>query len=256
MSVHPTAVVASGATLAASVEVGPFSVIGAQVVLGAGCRIGAHAVVEGDTTLGEGCEVGHHAVLGGLAQYRQDNRPGTLRLGRHNRVRELATINAGAEGRCTKLGDDNLLMAYTHVGHDCQLGSGNELANGVQLAGHVELGDHVTVGGLAALHQYVRVGDHAMIGGGAMVAQDVPPFCQASGDRARVYGINVVGLRRAGFDGQARENIAQAVQLLFGASTLQVGIEQVRARYGDSAAVENLLTFAEGGQRGLCRLVW
>lgn len=255
MSVHPTAVVALGANLGEGVEVGPFTVIGPQVVLGAGCRLGAHVVVEGDTVLGEGCEVGHHAVLGGLAQWREVNAPGTLRLGRHNRVRELATINAGAEGRCTKLGDDNLLMAYTHVAHDCQLGNGNELANGVQLAGHVELGDHVTVGGLAALHQYVRVGDHAMIGGGAMVAQDVPPFCQASGDRARVYGVNVVGLRRAGFDSETRERIVQALQMLFSASTLQAGIEQVRACHGGSTTVENLLTFAEGGQRGLCRFV-
>jgi UDP-N-acetylglucosamine acyltransferase len=255
--VHPTAVIEAGARLAAEVRVGPYAVIGAEVQLEAECSIGAHAVLQGRTTLGAGCVVGAHAVIGGAPQIRGDLRAGELQIGARTVLREFVSVHCGSGDGRTELGADNLLMAYAHVAHDCRLGDRNELANGAQLAGHVQLADHVTIGGLAALHQFVRVGEHAMIGGGSMVAQDVPPYCQVSGDRARVYGINRVGLKRAGYDEPTRELLSRGLRALLAAPTLAEGVEAARALEAKGRpAISTLLTFAQGGQRGLCRPVW
>jgi len=259
--VHPTAVVAATAHLEADVAVGPFAVIGDGVRIGRGTRIGAHAVLDGELELGVGNVVGPHAVLGGAPQLRgateqADERPaGRLVIGDGNVIRELSTIHVGGPGGVTSIGSDNLLMAYCHVGHDCRLGEGNELANGAQLAGHVDIGSFVTIGGLAALHQCVAVGDYALIGGGAMVAQDVPPFCKVSGDRARVYGLNSVGLQRRGFDGAQRQNLDEALRQLLAAPLVADGVEALRRRYAGDLLVESLARFAERSRRGMCRPV-
>jgi len=252
--VHPTAVIESGACLEPEVEVGPYAVIGGGVHLGAETRIGAHCVIQGETRIGPRCSIGPHVVLGTPAQLRgPDVAAGRLLIGPDNRLREFATVHCGSPGSETVLGRGNLLMAYAHVAHDCRLGDGNELANAVQVAGHVVMGDRITVGGLAGIHQHVRVGDLALLAAGAMVSQDVLPYCCVSGDRARVRGINRVGLKRAGIEPEVRTLLARAVRRLLSAATLAEGVDAVRAEGGEHVFVARLVAFALSSNRGLCR---
>lgn len=265
MKIHTTAVVAAGAELDASVTVGPFAVIGPAVRIGAGCEIGAHAVIEGSTTLGAGSRVGPHVVLGAPAQVREHRSTaqpdaqmehrapiGRLEIGEGNWIREFATVHAGFHG-LTTIGGENLLMAYSHVAHDCRLGDGVELANGVQLAGHVVVGDNASLGGLAAVHQFVRVGELSFVGAGAMVAQDVPPFALVSGDRARCYGVNTEGLKRREVGAEERSALRRAFKLLYAAPSLSKGLEQLRAEFPGPGPVERLVAFCEVEGRGICR---
>jgi UDP-N-acetylglucosamine acyltransferase len=240
------------------VIVGPFAVIGGWVRVGSGTRIGPHAVVDGETEIGEDNEIGPHVVVGSPPQIRDCSRPGGLHIGRGNQLREFVTVHCGGPSSSTVLGNDNLLMAYSHVAHDCCLGDGIELANGVQLGGHVEVGDRAVLGGVCAVHQHVRVGSHSVVGGGSIVVQDVLPFCQVAGDRARLYGLNVVGLRRAGFSAEQRRALGGALRLLRGAPTHRAGLAAVRGSVAlmEVEAVRRLLDFAEGpSSRGLCRPV-
>lgn len=251
--IHPTAVVHPGARLEAGVEIGPLSVIGDGVRLGPRCRIGAQVMIEGETDIGADNRIESHAVLGGLPQIREArDRGGTLVLGDGNWIREFVTIHRARDGGVTRIGRGNLLMAYSHVAHDCVLGDGIELANLVQLAGHVEVGDQAGFGGLSAVHQFVRVGAHAFVAAGAMVSQDVPPFSLVAGDRARVYGLNLVGLRRRGFQAERRAELARALRLLLCAPTMADGIREVMLRVPPSVERDQLLAFAEHGRRGLC----
>jgi UDP-N-acetylglucosamine acyltransferase len=254
--VHPTAVVAAGAELGPGVRVGPYAVIGPHVRLGAGTTIGPHAVVDGRTTLGAANRVFQLASVGAEPQdlkYRGE--ASRLEIGDRNIVREFATVNPGTAGggMVTVLGDENLLMNYAHVGHDSRIGSRCVLANSSALAGHVRIEDHVIVGGLAAVHQFVRVGESALLGGGAMVVRDVPPFCTAAGDRARLRGLNLVGLRRRGFDAERIRAIKRAYRILF-ASGLPFAEAQARCRaeLGASADAIRMLEFIAGSERGLC----
>ncbi|MCA9665408.1 MAG: acyl-ACP--UDP-N-acetylglucosamine O-acyltransferase [Myxococcales bacterium] len=241
------------------VSVGPFAVIGPHVELERDCRVAAHAVIEGRTRVGARTTIGPHAVVGAPPQVRglRAEDAGELVIGADNQLRELTTVHAGSAGSRTELGDANMLMAYAHVAHDCIIGNGVELANCVQLAGHVRIGDHAVLGGLAAVHQFTRVGEHAFVAGAAMAAQDVPPFCQVAGDRARLYGLNVVGLRRHGFSADERRALSQALRLLYGADLLSRGIEAAAADASISqyASVQRLLDFARSSKRGLCRAV-
>jgi UDP-N-acetylglucosamine acyltransferase len=253
--VHPTAVVEPGARVDPSTRVGPYAVIGPQVVIGPGCEIGPHAVIEGQTSLGPENSVGPHAVLGARPQIRDCAARGALIIGARNTLREHVSVHVGSDGGMTRIGDGNLLMVGSHVAHDCVVGDGVELANGVQLAGHVEVGDHAGLGGLAAVHQFVRVGRLAFVGAGAMVSQDVPPFALASGDRARVYDINRVGLGRHGVDGATRTALRRALALLLTAPALRQGMALVREQLAPCAEVDQLLEFAASSRRGLCRKV-
>lgn len=252
MRIHSTAVVEPGATIDPTAQVGPFAVIGPEVELGPETRVEAHAVIQGRTILEAANRVGPHAVLGTPPQVRGLEGSGALQIGRHNWFREFSTVHAGYED-VTRIGDHNLLMAYSHVAHDCRLGDGVELANGVQLAGHVLVEDHVAIGGLAAIHQFVRIGAFAFIGAGSMVSQDVPPFSLVSGDRARSYGLNVVGLRRHGFDSEHRRQIKQALNLMNGAATLSEGLQRIRDQLTSrSASAQHLVAFCEASRRGIC----
>ena len=253
--IHPTAVVAPGAELAAGVRIGPYAVIGPRVRIGPGTTVGAHAVVEGRTTLGADNRVFQLASVGAPPQdlkYRgEDSR---LEIGDRNIVREFATLNPGTAGggMVTSVGDDNLFMNYAHVGHDSRIGSRCVLANSAALAGHVTLDDWVIVGGLAAIHQFVRVGESALLGGGAMVVRDVPPFCTASGDRARLRGLNLVGMRRRGFTAEQVRAVKQAYRLLFGgAGTLAERRARCAEALGNDPAVARMLAFLEGSTRGI-----
>lgn len=257
MSIHPTAVIDPKAELADDVEVGPFACIGAEVVLARGVTIGPHCVVIGPTHIGEGTRLFPHAVLGADPQdkkYRGER--SALVIGAHNVFREFSTANRGTPagtGR-TVIGDHNLFMANSHVAHDCQVGNGCVFANSVALAGHVSVADHAVLGGLVGVHQFTRIGRHAMLGGGAMVAQDVPPFTLAQGDRARLFGLNAVGLRRGGFTLDAIQALRSAYRELFQQGLpLRQALEQVRETYADVPEVAELVHFISTSERGVCR---
>ena len=254
VKIHATAVVAPGAELDHGVVVDPYAVIGAQVRLGAGTRVGSHVVIQGDTEIGRRNRIEPHAVLGGPAQIRDAEGQGSLVIGDHNWMREHCTVHCGSPGSTTRVGQGNMLMVHSHVAHDCLLGDGIEMANGVQLAGHVEVGDHATFGGLAAVHQFARVGAHALVGAGAMVSRDVPPFSLASGDRARIFGINVVGLRRRGFSADERHELDRGLKALLSAPTLRQGLAQAHHGGSLSGHMLELIHFAETSTRGLCAL--
>ncbi|MEY3000199.1 MAG: Acyl-[acyl-carrier-protein]--UDP-N-acetylglucosamine O-acyltransferase [Verrucomicrobiota bacterium] len=201
MSRHPTAIVHPATRLHASVSVGAYAVIEDGVEIGAGSVIREHVVIRAGTQLGEGCDVDSHAVLGGLPQDTRfdPNTPSGVRIGNGVVIREGVTVNrAVEEGTFTSIGDRSLLMANSHVGHDCQVGQAVILANGVLLGGRVQVGDHTFIGGGAAIHQFCRIGESAMIGGMARVSEDLAPFCLMA-ERNAISGLNLVGLRRRGF---------------------------------------------------------
>ena len=258
VSIHATAVVAPGAILDAGVEVGPYAVIGAHVEIGAGTTVGAHAVIEGRTTIGKNNRIFQFAALGAIPQdlkYRGE--PTRLVIGDENQIREFTTMHIGTQGGggSTSIGNRNLFMNFSHVAHDCQIGDRVVFANGATLAGHVIVEDYVIVGGLAAVHQFVRLGESAMLAGGALVVQDVPPFCVVQGDRAGLVGLNVEGLRRRAFADEELRALRVAYRTLFRSGlTAKEAIRKVREDPVLSGAVEHLVAFVENSKRGICRL--
>ena len=256
MSIHPTAIIDPGAELASDVQVGPYAVIGAGVTLQAGVTVGAHAVLSGPMRVGEGTQIFHHTVLGEAPQDKKySGEASSLEIGTGNVFREFSTVNRGTgDNGVTQIGNDNLFMAYAHVAHDCIIGDRCVLANASQLAGHVKVENDVVIGGLVGVHQYARIGRCAMLGGGAKAAQDVPPFTIAQGDRARLYGLNIVGLRRNGFDLDVVGGLKSAYRQLFHHGLpLRIALEQVREVYSELNEVAELVTFIEGSTRGICR---
>jgi UDP-N-acetylglucosamine acyltransferase len=222
LRLHPTAIVDRRAELAAHVEVGPYAIVEAGVILGEGCVLHAHAIVRGPTTLGPRNVVHPFAVIGGEPQAkRHGGGPARLECGAGNVLREHVTVHGGTEGRTTRLGDGNLLMVGAHVAHDVVMGSGCVLANGVQLAGHVAVEDWVTFGGLSGVAQFVRVGESAFVAAMTGCERDVPPFVVVQGNRARVRGVNAVGLRRREVPPQSIRALARAVRRLFRGPTTQ-----------------------------------
>jgi len=197
--IHPTAVIEDGAIIGENVSVGPFAYIGAQVSIGDNTTIASHAVIEGKTTIGKNNRIFSHSAVGTIPQdLKFDGEDVQLIIGDNNTIREFTLLNPGTKGggSVTKIGNGNLLMGYVHLGHDVIMGDNCILANGATLAGHVELGNHVVIGGLTPVHQFVHIGDYAMIGGASALAQDIPPYCLAEGNRANLRGLNLTGLRR------------------------------------------------------------
>jgi UDP-N-acetylglucosamine acyltransferase len=208
LRIHPTAIVAQGAVIGEGTTVGAYSIIGQHVKLGRDNKIGPHVVLDGYTTIGDGNTIYQFASVGAAPQdLKYKGEASELRIGNRNIIREYVTLQPGTQGggMLTTIGDQNLFMANTHVGHDSHVGSRCVVANGAALAGHVTVADGVIIGGLSGIHQFVRLGSVSMIGAGAMVAQDVPPYCMAQGDRATVQGLNRVGLER---NGGTREDLA------------------------------------------------
>lgn len=257
MSVHPTAIVDASAELGSDVQIGPYAVIEAGARLGDGVHIGPHAVIHTGTILGARCVVHAHAVLGGAPQDKKHDGSATvLEVGPDNVFREFVTANRGSSGGggVTRIGARNLFMATCHIAHDCIIGNDVVMANGTALGGHVEIGDRAVLGGLSAVHQHCRIGREAMVGGGAMAALDVPPFTIAQGDRARLYGLNIVGLRRAGHDASVVSALKGAYRELFhDAQPIRIAIENVRTRFAGVPEVQELVRFVEGSVRGVCR---
>ncbi|MHC4077614.1 MAG: acyl-ACP--UDP-N-acetylglucosamine O-acyltransferase [Planctomycetota bacterium] len=257
MGVHPTAIVADGAEIDEEVEIGPYCVIGPMVRLGRGCRLLSHVVIEGDTWLGEGCILYPQAVLGTTPQDTKlpsDPRPNKLRIGSSNQIREHVTIHGGTPHgtNITRVGDHNMFLAGSHLGHDTIVGNHTVFTNGAMAAGHTEIQDHVILGAMVGIHQFARVGQYAMIGAGAMLSKDAPPYSLVQGDRARLVSVNVVGLRRAGFAGDRVTVVKRAYRTLFWhAGTLRERIARLKELGEGNPEVQIILDFIDGSRRGL-----
>ena len=256
MKIHPTAIVDKKAKLADGVEVGPYAIIGPNVEIRKGACIGSHVVVDGYTTIGEGCCIFTGAVVGSVPQdLKYKGEKTLLKIGNNNVIREYVTLNPGThKGSSTSVGDGNLIMAYSHVAHDCVIGNGCIIANSGTLAGHVTVEDKVVIGGLAAVHQFVRVGKMAIIGGCSKVVKDIPPFSTCDGHPARVYGLNLVGLTRAGISKEAKEALRKSFKILFHSGlSFKTGIEKVKEEVNVFEEVKYLLAFVKNSERGVCR---
>ncbi|WP_287496787.1 acyl-ACP--UDP-N-acetylglucosamine O-acyltransferase [Pandoraea sp. CB10b_02] len=261
-NIHPTAVVDPKAQLAEGVVVGPYAIIGPNVTLGAGTQILSHSVVDGHTTLGEGNKIGPFASIGGSPQdMKYAGEPTRLVIGDRNTIREFTTIHTGTvqDGGLTSVGNDNWIMAYVHIAHDCHVGNHTVFSSNAQLAGHVNVDDWAIIGGMTGVHQFVRIGAHSMVGGASVLVQDVPPYVIASGDRAVPYGINVEGLRRRNFSAETITALRHAYKLLYKSGlTLDEAKVQIEA-FGNTGAsdvfdaVRTLLDFLNTSTRGIVR---
>ena len=255
--IHSTAIIDATAELDSGVEVGPYSIIGPRVRIGKNTRIGPHVVIDGWTEIGGECTIFQFASLGAVPQdlkYRGEE--SRVIIGSNNTIREFVTINRGTAqaGGETRVGSNNLLMAYCHVAHDCRIGSHVVLANAATLAGHIEMEDHAIVGGLAAVHQFVRLGSYCIIGGCSGVSQDIPPYMMANGQRAQLYGLNIEGLKRHRFPEEAVNNLKKAYRLIFRSGlTVEKALEQLESEMQNSAEVNHLITFIKASKRGIAR---
>ncbi|MCL6262787.1 acyl-ACP--UDP-N-acetylglucosamine O-acyltransferase [Craterilacuibacter sp. RT1T] len=218
MAIHPTAIVDANAKVAADVEIGAYSIIGPHVEIGEGCWIGPHVVIEGHTKLGRNNRVFQFCSLGAAPQDKKyAGEPTRLEIGDNNTIREFCTFNLGTaqDVGVTRVGNDNWIMAYVHLAHDCQVGNHTIFANNATLAGHVHIGDWVILGGFTSVHQFTVIGDHAMTAFSSAVTQDVPPFVMAAGNRAVPAGINSEGLKRRGFSAEAIRAVKNAYKALY-----------------------------------------
>ncbi len=255
--VHPTAIVEPGARIGRDVVIGPYCVVGPEVEIGEGCRLASHVVLEGRTVLGPQNQVSSMAAIGCVPQdLKYAGEPGRVVVGARNRIREFVTISRGtaAGGGLTSIGDDNLLMAYTHIAHDCRVGSRTIFANGATLAGHVDVGDDATIGAFSGVHQFCRVARHAFIGGYSVVTQDALPWVMTVGNRATTHGINLVGLKRKGYPPETIEAIKRCYAILFRSKLLLAeAMERVERELGHVEEVRYFLEFVRTSRRGVCR---
>lgn len=254
MSIHPTAIVAESAIVGDGTSIGAYTVIGEHVRIGKNCRIGSHVVVEGHTTLGDENKIYQFASVGAEPQdLKFRGEASTLTVGNKNIIREYVTLQPGTEGGGMKtvIGDGNLFMASSHVGHDSIVGNGNILANSVALSGHVEVGNYVILGGMTGIHQFCKLGDFSFTGAGSMVAQDLPPYCMAQGDRAELIGLNLVGLKRHGFSADDVKELKALYRELFrGKGTMKDRVMMARDNYAQSQKALALVDFVASSERG------
>lgn len=255
--IHPTAIIADSAEVAEGVEIGAYSIIGSQVSIGRGTRIGPHVVIDGPTRIGEDNHIYQFASLGAAPQDKKfDGEPTELIIGDRNVVREFCTFNRGTaqdKGK-TVLGDDNWIMAYVHIAHDCIIGNHTVFANNVTLAGHVEIRDAVILGGFTLVHQFCVIGEHAFTGMGSALNKDLPPFVMVTGAPAVPRNINAEGLRRHGFSAEAIQRLKDSYKLIYRKQlTLQDALLTIKERYGEFTETQLLLDFCQQSQRGLVR---
>lgn len=255
--IHPTAVIDGAAQLAEGVEVGAYSIIGPQVSIGRGTRIGPHVVIEGPTRIGEDNHIYQFASIGAAPQDKKfDGEFTELIIGDRNVIREFCTFNRGTaqdKGK-TLMGDDNWIMAYVHIAHDCIIRNHTVFANNVTLAGHVEIRDAVILGGFTLVHQFCVVGEHAFTGMGASLSKDLPPFVMAAGAPAVPRKINAEGLRRHHYSEEGIQRIKEMYRLLYRKQlTLQEALAEIQARYGEFADARLMLDFCQQSRRGLAR---
>ena len=256
-AIHPTAVVDPGAALGEDVEVGPYAVVGAEVEVGDGCRIGSGAQIAGPTVLGPGNRIYSHACVGFDPQDKKfQGERTTLEVGRDNVFREFCTVHRGTGlgGGVTSIGDDNLLMAYVHVAHDCRLGDSTILANNATLAGHVEVHDHATLAAFSGVQQFCRIGRYAYVGGYTVITIDVLPFSRAVGLKAAFLGLNRVGLERKGFSRDQMRQAETALRLLVRAGlNATQALKRLRAEHAGDPHMDYLIEFVAGAERGFIK---
>ena len=261
--IHPTALVDPSAQIDSSVEIGPHAIVGPHVRIGPACRLHAFAQVLGHTQMGSHNTVHSHAVVGGPPQDKKyQGEPTRLEIGNGNTIRECCTINTGTkqDGGVTRIGDDNWIMAYVHIAHDCQVGSHTIIANATQVGGHVIVDDWVVLGGMTAVHQFVRIGAHAMTGAGTTLLQDLPPYVMSAGNPASTHGLNLEGLKRRGFSPQTTGLLRRAYRLVYKSGlTLLEAVQAIKSLpisgqdTASLAAVNLLVAFLVRPGRGIVR---
>lgn len=257
MNIHPTAIISPEAEIGEGVEIGPYTVIGPGVSIGRGTKIGPHVVIESLTEIGEECQIMQFAAIGAPPQDLKFRGEETkVIIGKKNTIREFVTIHRStkADIGVTIIGDNNLIMAYCHIAHNCKLGNNIVMSNAVNLAGHIEVEDYATIGGLTGIHQFTKIGAHSMIGGCSAVTKDVPPYCLASGNHAQLYGLNLVGLKRKNFAPQVIQALKTAYRIVFRSSlTLEEAINRVKSEVPNLPEINHFLFFLENSKRGICR---
>lgn len=254
--IHKTAIVGGNAKIAEDVEIGPYSVIGENVKIGKGTKIKSHVVIEGDTTIGEGNIIYSFAAIGTDPQdLKYAGEDTKVIIGNNNKIREYVTINKGTTASDkTVIGDDNLLMAYSHVAHDCVVGNHCILANAATLGGHAEIHDWAIIGGLTGVHQFVKIGAHVMVGGASAIKQDVMPYVIIDGNNAKVRGINSIGLQRRGFTKEELKNIKKAYRIIFRSKLkMNDALEELKKEFSEDEKVKLFIEFAEKSERGVYR---
>ncbi|MDA8172393.1 MAG: acyl-ACP--UDP-N-acetylglucosamine O-acyltransferase [Nitrospiraceae bacterium] len=257
MKIHPTAIVHEKATISRDASIGPYCVIGEGVRISQGVKLFNNVVVEGDTEIGPGSVIYPFAYIGGPPQdLKYDGEKTGVRVGRGNTIREYVTIHRGSVGGdgFTTIGDNNFIMAYAHIAHDCRIGSSVIMANAVTIGGHVEVQDNANLGGVIAVHQFTRIGAYSMTGGFSGIGQDIPPYTIASGPRAKLYGLNLLGLKRYGFSKETIEDLSKAYKILFRSKqTLKEAIKKAQEELPCTPELERLLEFVKTSKRGVCR---
>lgn len=257
MNIHPTAIVSSEAHLEEGVEVGPYTIINPDVNIGKNTVIGPHVVIESHTDIGENCRIFQFCSLGGVPQdLKFEGEESRVIIGDNNTIREYVTINraTSADIGVTIIGDNNFLMAYCHVAHNCKLGNNIVMANASTLAGHIHVEDYAIIGGMVGFHQFTRIGCHCMIGGASAVAKDVPPYVLAAGNYAEAHGLNLIGLKRRGFKKETIRALKKAYTIIFRSSLLlSEAIKRVEEEVEDIPEVKHFIDFIQKSERGICR---
>lgn len=256
-AIHPTAMVDPRARLGRDVSIGAWTVIGPDVEIGDGTRVAHHTTIVGRTRIGSGNQISPYVSIGLPPQHLHDDGSETqIEIGDRNTIREFVTIHLATVqgGALTRLGNENFLMNYVHIAHDCRLGNNIILANACQLGGHTEIADRANLGGQVAIHQFVKVGSFAMCGGASALRHDVPPYTMVEGNPARLRGLNLTGLKRNGFDAGTVSTIKKAYRILFRSGlTVEKATDQVCAEFSGVDAISNLVSFMRASKRGVCR---
>jgi len=257
MNIHPTAVVSGAANLEEGVVIGPYSIVAADVNIGKNTVIGPHVVIDEHTDIGAGCRIFQFASIGAAPQDLKFRGEITRTIiGNSNTIREFVTIHraTAADIGVTIMGDCNLIMAYCHIAHNCKLGNRIVMANAANLAGHIHVEDNAIIGGMTGIHQFTRIGAHCIIGGCSAVGKDVPPFTMASGNMAKLYGLNLIGLKRRNFSPETIQSLKLAYRIIFRSSLLlKTALEKVRTDVPDLPEIRQFIDFIQNTQRGICR---
>ena len=257
MKIHPTAIIAADAQLEEGVEIGPYSIIGSDVRIGKNTVIGPHTVIEDYTHIGEGCHIFQFCSIGALPQDLKFSGEKTRAvIGNFNTIREFVTIHRStlADPGVTLMGDHNLIMAYCHIAHNCRLGDHVIMSNAATLAGHVQVDDYAIISGLTGIHQFTHIGAHSMIGGASAVVKDIPPYTIANGNRATLFGLNLIGLQRRNFPEKSIAGLKHAYRIIFRSDLLlEEALEKAQTDVEDSPEVRHFIDFIRKSKRSICR---
>ncbi|MBI4690988.1 MAG: acyl-ACP--UDP-N-acetylglucosamine O-acyltransferase [Nitrospirae bacterium] len=255
--IHKTAIIDPKASIDEGVFIGPFCIVGEGVKLKKGVRLSSNVIIEGNTEIGENCQIYPFAGIGLPPQdLKYKGEKTGVRIGSNNIIREYVTIHRGSVGGdgITGIGNNNFLMAYVHIAHDCKIGNNVIMTNLATLAGHVVVEDYAYIGGIVAVHQFTRIGGYSMVGGFSGVGQDIPPYTMASGPRAKLFGLNSIGLKRQGFPDSTINNLKKAYKIIFREKhTLKEALKKVQKEFPDSKEIRHLVEFIEKNKRGICR---